>query len=384
MKKIIVLSLICLIFSLTGCRNANEDVKTIKDIRDEISIISKYDTYDNLKIKCNKVDCPDSDDIETFQISPEAFIGTDASLENIDKLKHIFEAVLDNNMLDEKCLYILTDDGVQYDKNYADYRDKITEFETCPLLYYKNKESGQQMEITSSGCIYASQGVICGYTGNLLAFAASDSLELVKSYDCVNDDLSDTYQIKDGTISVAEAKKEIEEYFDKHYPLDGSDNGIKNKVVAIDAMKVIDEDVYAFHANRTFSYNGIPFRMVRNGDVVAGESNELEIMGEAFLIEGNKVDVTLGLVNMYSDVEEKEAITQMVSFKTVMDNVSSYLTEGTIFDVIGIGMEYRLFADEKSNKLKAAPYWSFTLTNESDLKTVKIYVDICTGEVTRG
>ena len=215
------------------------------------------------------------------------------------------------------------------------------------------------------------------------AFIGDEDFTYVKSYICATDDLSDKYKLLDGEKSIEEAKKEIEEYFDQITIIDNSDVNIKNSVVSIDVYKIPDEDIYVYHADRTFSYDNINFKVIRSGRATSSMmGNETGIMAEAFMIESGSVDVFLGIMNTYSKVEEKEKYIDIVSFESAVSKVSEFLANQTVFKVKGVSIEYRLFYDKDVDYLEAVPYWLFTAENETDKSTTYVYVDLNTGETT--
>ena len=208
-------------------------------------------------------------------------------------------------------------------------------------------------------------------------FLASD-WETIKTYDCYLDDLSDSYLLMDGEKTVAEAKAEIEQWFDAHYPLVGEDNGIRNEVYQISVQKIPDTEYHVFHACRTLSYDGLRVREY----VDMGLPSEMGVMGEAFLCESGKVDLMMGFVNCFEKGSMLKEYNEFISFEEALSGLSHYLTDDTKFDVRYIGMEYRMFTEvvEEVIYYNWVPYWYFTVENPNDDKVMRLYMNMETGE----
>lgn len=388
MKKKIIF-LLCILFLLSGCRKKDVIKENIDTIRQSIqtemdkAVNSKYS---NLEFQCDKVDFPEESTLEVVELEIRTLKLEDATVDNVNITVDMFKRLLGNDDIDLNYVYIIDEsDMLDETTNYYDLIDSIDSYNSCPLLLYRNPEESQSVEMVPA-CLYVSKGVIDSFSEEpSYYFGAPSIFEHIKTYDCINDDLSDSYMLLDGEKTVDEGRREIEEYLNNMYPLNGEDNSVKHKVLFIDVCKVPGKEIYAYHAIRTFSYQGIPFRIMENGSSVSGMStNETSIMAEDYMIESNDVDISVGIINNYYDVTTVESITDIVPFETVLNNVSNYLTAGATFTVNNVGIEYRLFSQNDENGgIRIIPYWYFSLTNNSDLSDLKVYVDIQTGD-TRG
>lgn len=356
MKKRIVCLFILLLLSCTAC--GKEDMTQAGDLKSQVQEVMDEISYDNLDILFDEIDGLEGQEIVVanarFQSPAEGL-----SKEEAVKLyaTEIFSRLLDMETIDTKLVYDLTTsiDELEtqyrvrtYEKDYDDILASIETYEEMPFLVYANNDTWTELYYMGdwlSG-VYITQGKLGSLRPSMSAFGAYRVIEDVKEYDCRLDDLSDSYMLMDGEKTVAEAKKEIEEYLDAHYPLTGEDNGI-------------------------------PFRETPTNHNDLG--SEFFFMGENAMCESNKLDVTIGLINCYAKPEIERVITEFVPFQDVMDSVAHYLTGATKFQLLRGCLEYRVFEQEEGKRL--VPYWCFVAKNPNDDSMLKIYVDMETGEI---
>lgn len=387
MKRRLIGLFVILLLSCTAC--GKEDTTQAGDLQSQVQEVMDDISYDNLEILFDEIDGLEGQEIVVanarFQSPAEGL-----SKEEAVKLyaTEIFPRLLDMETIDTKLIYDLTTSVDEqetqyrvrtYEKDYEDILASIETYEEMPFLVYANNDTWTELYYMGdwfSG-VYITQGKLGSLRPSMSAFGAYRVIEDVKEYDCRLDDLSDSYMLMDGEKTVAEAKKEIEEYLDAHYPLTGEDNGIQNDVYKIFAGKVSGTEYYAFRAHRTLSYNGIPFRETPTNHNDLG--SEFFFMGENAMCESNKLDVTIGLINCYAKPEIERVITEFVPFQDVMDSVAHYLTGATKFQLIRGCLEYRVFEQEEGKRL--VPYWCFVAKNPNDDSMLKIYVDMETGEI---
>ena len=202
--------------------------------------------------------------------------------------------------------------------------------------------------------------------------------ETVEVYNCYLDDLSDSYLLMDGEKTVAEAKAEIEQWLDAHYPLVGEDNGIRNEVYQISVQKIPNTEYHVFHAWRTLSYNGIRAREF----VDMRLASEMGVMGEAFMCESGKIDLMMGFVNCFDKGSVLKSYEEFLSFEEVLSGLSHHLMDDTKFNVGYIGIEYRMFTEvvENVTYYNWIPYWCFLVENPNDDKVLRLYMNMETGE----
>ena len=393
MKKIkcfVVLLVIGLLF--TGCsKDDEEDTKgSFAELKAEISAemkAAKEGKYDNLNILCDEVRLPKSEEIKEMKFSIYTFTdGMSLKEKLVFYQDTVYPKMFDLEEVKQECVVASITTRDVYSKEYKDYTylmehgDKLEDDDNLNIsIMYIDDEAYHKVETDPEGiCFNLSLGKLGRLQGWNSAFAATN-YESVKVYNCYSDDLSDTYQLMDGTQkTVADAKVEIERYLDAHYPLVGENNGVRNEVYEIQVGKIPNTEYYVFDARRTFSYEGIRVKEYTE----AGLSNEVGIMAQAFLCESNKVDAVLGFVNCFEKGSILKVYEEYLSFADVMETLSFYMTPNTNFDVLDIAMEYRMFAEnvEEESYYKWVPYWSFLIVNPNDDSLIRVYINIETGE----
>lgn len=393
-KKRITL-LLMLIMLCTACQSPEQEVDETEDVgknidlRQEINTVLENASYENLEIQFDEMKYYEGQALEIANIRdvyPDENLTYEETLQlYVDK---VFPSLLDMEKIDMSFVYdgdtsIKKDEKSIdiYEKNYEAVLATLDSYEIIPRLVYQDEKNWKGMCYTANwmGGVYITNGVLGSYAETMNPFSTYNVIEKEKTYDCRFDDLSDTYMLMDGEKSVAEAKEEMEAYLDARYPITG-ENGILNEVYQISVGKIRDTEYYAFTAYRTFSYNGIPFREMPD-DQGIGLMVENAIMAECALCESDKVDVTIGPINVYSEPEVERVISEVIPFQEVMDRVAYYLTGETKFQLIYGGVEYRMFITG-AHKKQLVPQWVFLGKNPNDDKIIKMYVDMETGEIT--
>lgn len=390
-KTIYVLSMIMVLLFCTSCGKEEEEKKfSFAELKAEINAEleeAKNGKYENLNIVCEEVRLPESEQLKEMRFLAGSVIDDMSFKEKLEFYRDVvYTKVLDIEAVDTSCLLIeminLNGGGREkLDYSYAlEHAEEIEDITNVRIsIRYKDYEAYHSAESTPEGvCFNLSQGKLGKLNGSTSPFSACD-YELVNVYNCYLDDLSDSYPLMDGTQkTVAEAKAEIEGYLDAHYPVVGDDNDIRNEVYEIKVGKISNTEYYVFDAYRTFSYEGIRVKEVTGKEL----ENETGVMGQAFLCESNKVDILLGLVNCFDKGSVTKEYNEYLPFADVMDIVSSYLTGKTVFDIRDIGLEYRMFTEviEEKTYYKWVPYWVFIAENPNDNSSIRVYINIETGE----
>lgn len=393
-KKLIAL-LFMVIMLCTACQTTEQEKNNTEkrvDLRQEIDTVLKNASYENLEILFDEMKYYEGQALEvanTRIIYPDENLSYEEALQLY--VEEVFPLLLDVEEIDTSFVYdIDTNTGVNeiggwdFKKGYEDILATLDSYETVPRLAYEDVENWREISYTVNWTagVYITNGVLGTYAQSMNPFGAYGIIETEKTYDCRYDDLSDTYMLPDGEKSVAEAKEEMEAYLDVHYPITGEENGITNEVYEISVGKISGTDYYAYKAFRTFSYNGIPFREMPDSQTVnLGE--EMVIMAECALCESDKVDVTIGLINLYSRPEVERVISKTLPFEEVMDGVAQYLTGETKFELVYGGLEYRMLITG-THEYQLVPYWVFLVRNPNDDKMMKLYADMETGEIMPG
>ena len=380
--------ILCIMCIFCVACTKEDDLSNTTDLKLEIDAVLEKVSYDNLEILFDDIVGVKGQEIviaSTSKVSPSENL----SYEDAVKLyaTKIFPNLLDVETVNTKLIYDLesnlpeeeTEYRVRtYEKGYEDVLSTIETYEMIPFLVYANNDTWTELYYMGdwqSG-VYITQGKLGSLAPSMSAFGAYRVIEDVKEYDCRWDDLSDSYLLMDGEKTVEEAKLEVEAYLDAHYPLGEENNGIQNEVYKIIAGKIKGTKYYAFRVHRTLTYNGISIREMPVNAYIA--ENETAFMGEGAMCESNKLDVTIGLINCYTEPVVDRVITECIPFQEIMDRVAYYLTGETKFQLLYAALEYRMFIID--NGYQMVPYWCFVAKNPNDNSMLKIYVDMETGE----
>ena len=386
MKKKIVVGLLTIVMILCiACQSTEQNPSNQVNLETEIQEVLQNASYDNLEILFDDMEYYEGQELEVATITWYNDIAYTMSKETMELYaKVVFPDLMGVKALDENCIgtvesMVYNEDGEHYfEDSYEDVLANLEEYDELVTLVYESEYSSIYGSSNWASGAYISQGVLgkIGETNN--PFVGKGILEEEETYDCRIDDLSDSYMLLDGEKTVAEAKEEMEVYFNEHYPIAGRNNGIENEVWSISVGKIKGTDYYAYHGYRTFTYHGIPFTEARTS---AGLGPYFSVMGECWLCESDKVDVTVGLINGYTEPEILRTIDTLVPFQEVMDRVAYYLTGETKFQLIYGGLEYRIRQHTGTSEKTMTPSWTFVAKNPNDDTMLKIYVDMETGEI---
>ena len=391
MKKVkYIMTLLIMVLLFTGCSKEDEKKNSFAELKDEINVemeAAKAGKYKNLNILCEEVRLPESEEIKAMRFPIYEFTSKMSLKEKLDFYKDkIYPKILELQEVKLECIqahYGMLEDGTRLTGDYTylmEHANELEQSDTQLWLIYEDDESYHTIETMPEGvCFNIGLGTLGKVFGRNSTWIYGDC-DLVKTYNCYTDDLSDSYLLMDGTKkTVAEGKAEIEAYLNSHYPLVDVDNGVRNEVYEIDIKKVPDTEYYIFDAGRTFSYEGI--RVKEHTDT--GAAGEVGVMAEAILCESNKVDITVGMVNCFEKGSVARVYKEYLPFAEVMETVSFFMTQNTKFDVLDIAIEYRMFSEvvEEKEYYNWIPYWSVLMENPNDDSLVRVYVNIETGEV---
>lgn len=386
MRQKLSLTLLVIMIFCTACGDSggDSDIPTTLTV-EEVQTALEKKSYENMDILFNDMDNFTGQPLieaytETYDFAKHGGLSMREILDVY--VEDIYPSLLGGEPLDRSILYDQKSrtDSVNgepcYTKNYSQILATIDEYTIFPDLAYWDKKYNRKLNFYADGSsVEISCGGLGSYAGTPSPWMALGQIEEGKSYDCRTDDLSDSYMLPDGEKTVAEAKAEMEQYLDEHYPLGREKNGINNEITTITAGKIRGTEYFAFCAERTFSYNGIPFRQDDGGSM----EKEFLIIAECAMCETGKVDVTTVIINFFTEPEVRRAIKEYIPFAEVLERVSYYLTGETRFQLIYGGMEYRLFYEDDGYQM--IPYWMFIAKDPNDDSMIKIYVDIETGEV---
>lgn len=390
MKKRLLCLVLAIIMLCTSCGDTKDEKKKTADLQAEIQEVLENASYDNLEILFDEIENYDGQELKIANIRVKY---PDENLTYAESMKlyveEVFPSLFDVEEIDINLVYdadTRLDAGENrvwtFEKNYKEILSTLNSYKQVPRLVYEDVENWREITYTGNWLsgVYITNGVLGSYAKSMSPFSAYRMIEVEKTYDCRFDDLSDSYMLMDGEKTVAEAKAEIEAYLDEHYPITGEKNGISNEVHQISVGKISGTEYYAFKAYRTLSYNGIPFREMPSTQDINIEK-EMGFMAECALCESEKVDVTIGLINVFSEPKVERVIEDVVSFEEVMDRVAYYLAGETKFQLLYGGIEHRVFVTGDID-YQLVPAWVFIAKNPNDDTMIKIYVDIETGETT--
>ena len=388
MKCFLVLFIVTLL--ITACSKEEEEKKdSFAELKAEISAemeAAKEGKYENLNILCDEVRLPESEEIKAMRFPIYEFTSNMSVVEKANFYKDvIYPKLLDLEEVKPECVkvyYGVAEDATRLSGDYTYVVEHAEELENTDFELwwtYEDDENYYSIETVPEGrCFNINLDKIARLKGRNSPFGFS-RYELVKSYNCYSDDLSDSYLLMDGTQkTVAEGKAEIEAYLDAHYPLVGRENEVRNEVYEIEVRKVPNTEYYIFDAARTFSYEGIRVKELTDVSI----EGEAGIIAEAVLCESNKVDITVGEVNCFEKGSVVKVYEEYVPFTDVMEIVSLYMTNSTTFQVLDIAIEYCNFQEVVDEKVyyNWVPYWSFLIENPNDDSYIRVYVNMETGE----
>lgn len=388
MKYFVVIFVV--VFLFTACSKEDEEKKgSFAELKEEISAemeAAKEGKYENLNILCEAVRLPESEEIKEMRFPVYEFTSNMSVDEKANFYKDVvYSKLLDLDEVKSECVkahYDMLEDGTRLSGDYTYLVEHAKELdrEDIQLWWiYEDDENYYSIETMPEGrCFNISLGKLGRIFERNSAFVYGNC-ELVKTYNCYSDDLSDSYMLMDGTPkTVAEGKAEIEAYLDAHYPLVGGDNEVRNEVYEIQVRKVPDTEYYIFDAGRTFSYEGIRVKELTDVSI----EGEVGVMAEAVLCESNKVDITVGLVNCFDRGSVVKVYEEYLPFAEVMEIVSFYMTNSTTFHVRDIAIEYCMFGEviEEQVYYNWVPYWSFFIENPNDDSFIRVFVNMETGK----
>ena len=366
-------------------KKGKESFQKLKTDIDAILATAKNGKYENLNIICDEVHLPQGDAIQAVKFPVYEFTKNMTLREKLYFYKNtVFTKLYDMETVDGKYVVDLESrinkNGSRFYEHDYDYFMQLTEApENEVTIGYFNGEKYQFTETLPEGvCLNASFGTLGTMFQSPSPFLAGE-WETIKVYDCYLDDLSDAYLLMDGTPkTVAEAKAEIEQWLDAHFPLAGKDNGIRNEVYQISVQKIPDMEYHVFHAWRTLTYKGIRVREF----VDIRLPYEMGVMGEAFMCESGKVDLMMGFVNCFDQGSVIKTYEDVISFGEVLNGIAYHLTEDTKFNLEYIGIEYRMFTEvvENVTYYNWIPYWCFLVENPKDDNVLRFYMNMENGE----
>lgn len=373
------------------------DAEELAQIRKDALEAFEKISFDNIDVKCTTLDFPEIDKLAVYGFDPVLLkdYGTYAQLldkcmtDIIPKLigefntKYLYDGDVLRGLEPEDYYKADYDNALSHTENYA----------TTPYDFvYRDPEMKKKLELfTGFNALNYSAGKIGNILGVNLLFGVQQEADFVKSYDVLNDDLSDSYMLLDKEVTIKEAVESAEKFWNSTYPLT-VENGIKSRAYKVKVYKFKNSGEYVFNIMRTNTYKDIAVRIPPEGKTVKGsDTNELYgeetgVMSEGFMVESDKIDIYYGEYNNYTEPAEIRAYSNIVSFENAIKSVSQELTNlpGEKFELNYAGISYRKYLDENKKEYTyyIAPAWLFVLRNPINEDTVEIIVDMETGDIT--
>lgn len=196
--------------------------------------------------------------------------------------------------------------------------------------------------------------------------------------------LKDTYLTRTGEMSVVEAIRQAEDYFNRDFPLE-AEKEIEYRVSTVYIFK-LEEGKFGFDFGMRRSYRGVPFEYVSSGTYAYGEREYVDMMDA--VLEGDKnITYFSGFIrNNIVDIDE--TYEKILSPETAMEYVSEKIGDATVYNVTGMELSYASRYKEKTGVTDAdrtiihSPVWTILAENKSDGHKTRFYVDVITGETT--
>lgn len=190
--------------------------------------------------------------------------------------------------------------------------------------------------------------------------------------------------LKDGEIMLSEMEKRVLNFVNNEFPLPVSDN----ISMGIGDARIIDNGDYdgvCFKIRRI--YKGIPFEYGSN----YGSGMYIDRLdsddGEIDYAVSTHPDTMLTFGRVNGTVVETEEITEILTLKTSLTNLSERIGDNSVYDVYGVELVYRAskIPEERSEELDRilTPKWKIITINQNDSKYTLFYVDVVTGEITQ-
>lgn len=190
--------------------------------------------------------------------------------------------------------------------------------------------------------------------------------------------------LKDGEIMLSEMEKKVLNFVNGDFSLSVSDN-ITMGIGEVRILENGDCDGVAFKIRRI--YKGIPFEygsIDLNGIYMSNVDCDA---GEIQYASSKYPDTMLAFGRVNGTVVETEEITEILTLKTALTNLSEKIGDNSVYDVYGVELVYRAskIPEEREEELDdiLTPKWKIITINQNDSKYTLFYVDVVTGEITQ-
>lgn len=246
-------------------------------------------------------------------------------------------------------------------------------------LFYLDEERARCAQINSfMNSIWINRGL------EGVAPSEEDYLERLYYPGAIDGSLQDVYETVSGGMSVEEAIKQVENYFNNEFPVAISKE-LEYRVARVYILKMPD-GTYGFNCALTASYGGVRFESANSGVTLQEEDGAYDIysLAMAVLDRENHVLFFNGFT-CNDNIEEIEEILEVIPLERAVEYISQKIGDNTIYTVKEIELtymgKYKITEGGKSFYEIWTPKWIFFTTNETSGKDVRFYVDVVTGEV---
>lgn len=204
-------------------------------------------------------------------------------------------------------------------------------------------------------------------------------LDSIAEYYTDKDNLSDVYELNNGSISIGEAVNFVENYWAEHIPYDTEEN-VKKKVRKVEVFKLRNgKQCFRFEVTREFM--GL---MVEYGEPVTDNgalpTSETE-MGFDLMVDTDDIDEFLGGGNGWKVEMAGEPSDRIVSMESALEKISDTIGNNSKYDIESIEMVYRQKIILLDEQLKGIPCWKVKCRNISNDTLTIFYVNLLDGKI---
>ncbi len=245
--------------------------------------------------------------------------------------------------------------------------------------------------------IWLGSGVILKFNnGDLLDHDGDERTDLEGKYTMLShrhvlytEDLTctDTYQLLDGEISIADAAKFAQNYIDELAYTPYADANLPKPVIYAVNVFDIGNGYYGYDFVITYEYNGVWFDRYESKkggrgwtrvDTDYDKRTYGSWMGCIDMIRTNKIH-SFADVSMVYDVVESEPINEIITVESAADIVNDFFSGYMNFTITEVSMAWLHTKDYGAAEQEAYPCWKLKMYANGEI--YHTFVDVITGEV---
>lgn len=360
-----------------------------KQLGDDVNN-AKSGKYANIKIKNLNIDVENTEDLYQINIIPNYDYTKNTYKENVEAVKSVINTFYGENInTDAAMVYIpaANEDEDMTEYSFQDFQKLVDEDKIRGdgyfLVFKDNRENGEKgfLQIDPSlVSIWLSKG-------ELESTSPMYGYNTKKVYNfTLNENVSeDKVMLKDGEITIEEAKNFIENYLNNSLPYKKNED-FKYEVAEIRILDADGQDAIGACVRK--KYNEIPFDYIDGTTEGIYNSDFWDDRGELCMAKTNEIDNICGLGGDTYFVEKYgKKIKKMYSFDDALKIVSDSIGENSVYDIYGAEIIYQFTPvnkkddDGEVSKYKGRLQWKIVARNENDDKDTWFYVDIETGKL---